>query len=101
MNNHENDQIGSKIEFVSHQQQQSLNDLQLEEYQKILTKLAQMTQFNVSQSSSTSTNNSNYTQLIESLQNFDINNKNITDLQILQSVISRIHDLQTDLQSNS
>jgi len=41
-----------------------------------------------------------YAQQIESLQNLDINSKSISDLQILQSVLDYIVDLQNKVISN-
>lgn len=41
-----------------------------------------------------------YAQQIESLQNLDINSKSISDLQILQSVLDYIVDLQNKVVSN-
>ncbi len=121
----ENDQIESVsktgIEFVT--QTHNLSDIQLQEYHNILKKFIDLVpnlqeinreekinkifcstqsppQYG-SGSSSSPTSSTNYSQQLEGLQNLDINSKSISDLQILQSVISRIHDLQHDLQSDS
>ena len=120
----ENDQIESVsktgIEFVT--QTHNLSDIQLQEYHSILKKFIDLvpnlqeinreekinkifcsTQLppQYGTESSVSPTSTNYSQQLEDLQNLDINSKSISDLQILQSVISRIHDLQHDLQSDS
>lgn len=111
MNNENNQLNNTNIEFVT---QQNLSDIQLQEYHNILTKFIDLVphlqeinkeekinKIFCTQTNASSSPSSSYSQQLESLQNLDISSKSISDLQILQSVICRIHDLQHDLQSNS
>lgn len=110
-----NDQLNSKteIELVSHNL--NLTDMQLKEYHNMLAKFIDLVPhlqeinkeekinkiFCSAQSTNSSSSSSSSSSALESLQNLDINSKSISDLQILESVICRIHDLQSHLQSDS